>query len=262
MKRRGFTLIELLVVIAIIAILAAILFPVFAQAREAGRKTTCLSNQRNIGLAVMLYAQDYEDTIVPCVVSPAEYAGQPRRERVWSWRLQPYLRNGGGPNADGIMGCPSYSPDRLSAAAKAPGCVDPTNPGGLDMFFPATETYAHYGISIPDDQVMGSGTREDPYYQNAGSRIIAGRTVIGNLSQILQPAQTALVSDGATLFGGGFLLTVMGCEGSTAHGNGGNFMFFDGHAKWIPNNAEQHLEQRADGRYFKKYFTYSMEAGR
>src|SRR5207302_8529479 len=59
--RRGFTLIELLVVIAIIAILAAILFPVFARAREAARKTTCLSNLKNIGLAALMYVQDYDE---------------------------------------------------------------------------------------------------------------------------------------------------------------------------------------------------------
>ena len=61
-KRTGFTLIELLVVIAIIAILAAILFPVFARAREAARKTNCISNLKQIGTAVMMYTQDYDET--------------------------------------------------------------------------------------------------------------------------------------------------------------------------------------------------------
>jgi prepilin-type N-terminal cleavage/methylation domain-containing protein/prepilin-type processing-associated H-X9-DG protein len=60
--QRGFTLIELLVVIAIIAILAAILFPVFAKARESARKTSCLSNMKQIGLASLMYAQDYDET--------------------------------------------------------------------------------------------------------------------------------------------------------------------------------------------------------
>jgi prepilin-type N-terminal cleavage/methylation domain-containing protein len=60
-KQRGFTLIELLVVIAIIAILAAILFPVFAQAREAARRASCVSNLRQLGTATMLYTQDYDE---------------------------------------------------------------------------------------------------------------------------------------------------------------------------------------------------------
>src|SRR5436305_1149642 len=64
-KTLAFTLIELLVVIAIIAILAAILFPVFAQAREAARKTSCLSNTKQMGLGVMQYVQDY-DEMYPC----------------------------------------------------------------------------------------------------------------------------------------------------------------------------------------------------
>ena len=65
MSRRGFTLIELLVVIAIIAILAAILFPVFASARESARRTTCVSNLRQLGMAAHMYAGDY-DELFPC----------------------------------------------------------------------------------------------------------------------------------------------------------------------------------------------------
>ena len=64
MRRRGFTLIELLVVIAIIAILAAILFPVFARARENARKANCQSNLKQVSLGLMQYVQDYDETMI------------------------------------------------------------------------------------------------------------------------------------------------------------------------------------------------------
>ncbi len=67
---RGFTLIELLVVIAIIAILAAILFPVFARAREKSRQTACLSNLKQLSLGVLMYAQDYDGRLIPSRDNP------------------------------------------------------------------------------------------------------------------------------------------------------------------------------------------------
>lgn len=70
--RRGFTLIELLVVIAIIAILAAILFPVFAQAREKARQTQCLNNLKNLATATLMYVQDYDETLPMAVYAPAQ----------------------------------------------------------------------------------------------------------------------------------------------------------------------------------------------
>ncbi len=87
--RRGFTLIELLVVIAIIAILAAILFPVFARAREKARQTSCLSNLKQLGLAAQMYAQDYDEriTIGWEASSPGTHDG------MWYWRWQPYINN-------------------------------------------------------------------------------------------------------------------------------------------------------------------------
>jgi prepilin-type N-terminal cleavage/methylation domain-containing protein/prepilin-type processing-associated H-X9-DG protein len=85
--RRGFTLIELLVVIAIIAILAAILFPVFAQAREKARQTACVSNLRQIGTAAQMYAQDYDERF------PGTELGEGDGEYHWIEMLAPYTKN-------------------------------------------------------------------------------------------------------------------------------------------------------------------------
>ena len=91
MRRRGFTLIELLVVIAIIAILAAILFPVFARAREKARQTSCLSNVKQLGLGILMYAQDYDERLpldgiwlVGAVYPTAPF---------WDIRILPYVKN-------------------------------------------------------------------------------------------------------------------------------------------------------------------------
>jgi prepilin-type N-terminal cleavage/methylation domain-containing protein/prepilin-type processing-associated H-X9-DG protein len=86
-KCSAFTLIELLVVIAIIAILAAILFPVFAQAREKARQTACLSNSKQIGIALMMYAQDYDE------VYPIGAHNNTNPGTRWSSLIQPYSKN-------------------------------------------------------------------------------------------------------------------------------------------------------------------------
>lgn len=95
MKRKGFTLIELLVVIAIIAILAAILFPVFAKAREKARQASCASNEKQIGLGIMQYVQDYDETYFARDFQNGAIS--------WSWKdaCQPYIKS------SQIFGCPS-----------------------------------------------------------------------------------------------------------------------------------------------------------
>lgn len=122
-KRHGFTLIELLVVIAIIAILAAILFPVFARAREQARKTTCLSNLKEIGLAALMYTQDYDETF-PWLMQDnrgnldangyTQYMppGPPNMNGVrglfMEYTFEPYIKN------FGLFGCPTLRPDPVS----------------------------------------------------------------------------------------------------------------------------------------------------
>jgi len=97
MRNRAFTLIELLVVIAIIAILAAILFPVFAQAREKARQTSCLSNVRQLGMGMLMYAQDYDE------LSPTTAHDVENIDDLYPWYLpiQPYMKNGQ------VLKCPS-----------------------------------------------------------------------------------------------------------------------------------------------------------
>jgi prepilin-type N-terminal cleavage/methylation domain-containing protein/prepilin-type processing-associated H-X9-DG protein len=104
-QRRGFTLIELLVVIAIIAILAAILFPVFAQAREKARTASCMSNCKQLGLAVQMYSNDYDESLPYSGV----YGAQHPLFRQYDWALwvvllNPYIKN------FQIWQCPSGKP--------------------------------------------------------------------------------------------------------------------------------------------------------
>ena len=91
MKRPGFTLIELLVVIAIIAILAAILFPVFARAREKARQSSCLSNQKQWVIAWQMYIQDYDENIPPYAIRILEPT--PTWGTRWHVLLDPYIKN-------------------------------------------------------------------------------------------------------------------------------------------------------------------------
>lgn len=102
--QRAFTLIELLVVIAIIAILAAILFPVFAQAREAARKASCQSNEKQLGSAFMMYTQDFDERYPVRAPAPSGH---------WGYVIMPYIKN------VGVFKCPS-NPNATFAATGTP----------------------------------------------------------------------------------------------------------------------------------------------
>jgi len=261
MKRRnGFTLIELLVVIAIIAILAAILFPVFATARESARRTACISNQKQIGTAILMYSQDYDDQIVPWL---RRSAGEPSSQRIWSTLLQPYIKNGGNYSAasSGVMACPSWSQQKLVASAA--NCITPP-PFDINSYFPATQLFSHYAMAGPASG--GDGSQANPFYKWPGSGSVGPTPgvddVVVSLASVLRHSETALVSDGATLFRSGkgpSVISLFGCEASEMHQGGGNLVFLDGHAKWVKGNAERVLSVDKNGKYFQRYFTYDME---
>jgi len=125
MRRFGFTLIELLVVIAIIAILGAILLPVFARAREKGRQTACVSNMRQIGMAFFAYSQDYDGGAVPGVM---EQPAPPYTLALWITAAQPYIGN------DQILICPSnQNAKNYSDGAWAPKVTDYGYNGWLSL---------------------------------------------------------------------------------------------------------------------------------
>ena len=102
--KRGFTLIELLVVIAIIAILAAILFPVFARAREKARQASCQSNNKQLALGVLMYAQDYDERL------PIRWAVTPEGNRYTSEMIYPYIKN------VQLFECPSWATTQATVA--------------------------------------------------------------------------------------------------------------------------------------------------
>ena len=138
--RSAFTLIELLVVIAIIAILAAILFPVFAQAREKARQAACISNEKQISLAVLQYVQDYDETFPMSEDGNTTGPGS----RPWADAVQPYIKNGDQYSGvsygkGGVWSCPSW-PETGDPSIDGQGQRYGTN----DMFI------SNYGRNTPD----------------------------------------------------------------------------------------------------------------
>ena len=209
-SRSGFTLIELLVVIAIIAILAAILFPVFAKAREKARQTTCLNNVKQLQLAILMYIQDWDELF--CYATNVEADGSWRR---WFDMIAPYVMN------KQCWVCPSWKSIRSSSSV--------------------LQTYGWniYGSPQPDATYQGRivGANGMGYYDGdprtwTGSRL--------RLSEIPFPSETINigeepVSDNPSTGGGwrGYLHTSPASLVPTTHNGGGNYGFVDGHAKWL-----------------------------
>lgn len=184
--KRAFTLIELLVVIAIIAILAAILFPVFARAREAARKTACLSNTKQIGTALMMYSQDYEEVLPPPQLGTCPGIGC----FAWADVIYPYVKN------EKVFDCPSSTVrTKLIPGIDPPRFYRDFSSGGPDATtnaaLPANTNY-NYGVNA--FAITGGGP--------AGNGGVFGQdtTTLGYpnlaLAAIPAPANTAAVAEG------------------------------------------------------------------
>ena len=217
----GFTLIELLVVIAIIAILAAILFPVFAQAREKARAVSCLSNGKQLGTAVMLYSQDYDETIVPWLTCGAGSGctNDTLDGRMWSGKLQPYIKNGGTygakrPGTSRRVRLPVVVHHQVAnLAADKADCDGNGSPGssGLGGWLATAapdypHIYSQFGIAFQMTCLQSGstgacypacGSQSDPCVNFPGSFDYPG-PVTRSLPQIVRPSETALIGEGVT----------------------------------------------------------------
>jgi prepilin-type N-terminal cleavage/methylation domain-containing protein/prepilin-type processing-associated H-X9-DG protein len=216
-KRKAFTLIELLVVIAIIAILAAILFPVFARARENARRASCLSNLKQIGLGIMMYTQDYDEKFPPiyfATVSTNPPADGFWTNYYWWWQniVYPYVKS------DQLFVCPSSPATNVTA--------------------PST---GHYGANSL--LFVQSGGISLAAVQNSASTYMA--MDFGNYNAYVSafvlntsPASGYLPGAGGTL---GQSCTGMSsstnliadCQSVGRHFDGDNVLFADGHVKWL-----------------------------
>lgn len=213
MKRRsGFTLIELLVVIAIIAILAAILFPVFARAREKARQTSCLSNLKQLGTAITMYAQDYDEMMVPYSTAPASPFKLPgggtmsASSLTWVGLIYPYVKN------VGLYNCPS-------ADFKWDGGVNDAD---------------HYSEWSKQSYAINFWATCTSYYN---IRSLA-RFEFPSENMVLAPGKSASESVTSYYVRPGLWSNSAAKDlDPDRHNDGGNYAFADGHAKFLAANS-------------------------
>lgn len=200
MKKRGFTLIELLVVIAIIAILAAILFPVFARAREKARQTSCLSNLKEIALAGLMYAQDYDETY--CRTYHYYGSGGPNNLRFWQNQLQPYVKNWQ------IMICPSHD-----------WTYTYSNPDFTSSYVLINISKTRSGSSCATMAGSKMALVQDPAGTLWFTETLSSAEIYGPWSGDPDPLVFTQVGSRSRM--------------AIAHNGGDNYAFADGHAKWL-----------------------------
>jgi prepilin-type N-terminal cleavage/methylation domain-containing protein/prepilin-type processing-associated H-X9-DG protein len=227
--KSGFTLIELLVVIAIIAILAAILFPVFASAREKARQTTCASNERQLGLAFVQYVQDYDETY-PCGAFQQVNGGTNGNNGMgWAGQIWPYTK------AKGILTCPDDS-----SPVGATGAI----PISYAMNTHLAEAPAEWGtsgveplsrITAPSNVVCLFEITGGAYESTDGSGNVISPDIhspVGIGFNNSGPVGANYYATGQ--LNGGFNQTTDYI--TPWHSGGSNYLACDGHVKWLPGN--------------------------
>lgn len=203
-QRKGFTLIELLVVIAIIAILAAILFPVFAQARAKARQATCVSNQKQIAIAFQTYIQDYDETFPPANFTYYVNAANPTASNAWQWCLDPYVKSGFQAGQVGLQSnlsvwvCPEQS-GHINLIDKAFTATNNTV-AKLQASENNTKSYVANQNYLPlwgagSTKAGSCGVYDRPCPVDSGTSPYASLSAT-NLAQIQTVAQTVLVAEG------------------------------------------------------------------
>ncbi len=234
-RYRGFTLIELLVVIAIIAILAAILFPVFAQAREKARQTACLSNQKQIGLGLMMYAQDY-DEVLPMAQSYGGYnAAIPSLTSPYVQKVQQY---GPTPSPTNIWNCPSDAVARVGGVSNKQSYAAIFWTAGTDRAPWGTWTGPADSAYIPGKSLAAFSAPADTFliaeaHQDEG---ILGTNYVGVKRPYItaaEPSTAAYNAQNCTVTSGNRCASLK----DAPHSLTWNYVFADGHAKALRAEA-------------------------